>query len=59
VITHAPGAVGGGTRFEQAAAVVGPAGQGEIRHPSGVTVYRVRRGRIDAGTFVPLTMPPQ
>jgi hypothetical protein len=52
VITYAPGA--GGTRFEQAAAVVGPSPQGGMAHPSGIAVYRVRAGRIDAGTFVPL-----
>jgi hypothetical protein len=52
VIAYAPGA--GGTRFEQAAAVVAPTPLGGMTHPSGITVYRVRAGRIDAGTFVPL-----
>lgn len=42
------------TRFEQAAAVVGPSEAGGQKLPSGVTLYRVRRGRIDAGTFIPL-----
>lgn len=45
---------GTSTRFEQAAAVVGPNPAGGFSHPSGVTVYRVTRGRIGPGTFVPL-----
>ena len=44
------------TRFYQTAAVVGPTEGGGLTLPSGITVYRVRRGRIDDGTFVPLGM---
>lgn len=42
------------TRFEQAAAVVGPSSGGALDLPSGITVYRLTRGTIDRGTFVPL-----
>ena len=42
------------TRFEQTAAVVGPAGPGWLTMASGVTVYRVSNGRISAGEFVRL-----
>jgi hypothetical protein len=42
------------TRFEQAAAVVGPSGSGVMAVPSGITVYRVQGGRVDRDTFVPL-----
>ena len=42
------------TRFEQAAAVVGPNPNGGFAHPSGVTLYRVTRGRLSEGTFIPL-----
>jgi hypothetical protein len=42
------------TRFEQTAAVVGPAGPSWLPMASGVTVYRVRDGRISAGEFVML-----
>ena len=45
------------TRFEQAAAVVGPSEGSGLGFPSGVTVYRVHGGIIDAGTFVPLDTP--
>jgi hypothetical protein len=38
------------TRFENSAAVVGPAGP----FPSGFTVYTVRDGLVDPGRFVPL-----
>lgn len=43
------------TRFYQTGAVVGPSGQGSMRFPSGVVVYRVRNGTVDDGTFVPIT----
>ena len=46
------------TRFEQTAAVVGPAGPPWLRMASGVTVYRVTRGRISEGEFVRLTSQP-
>ena len=41
------------TRFEQAAAIVGP-GSGTVPAISGVTLYTVRDGAIDAGEFLPL-----
>ncbi len=46
------------TRFEQAAAIVGPNEAGPLTMASGLTLYRVADGRIDAGTFLPLD-PPQ
>ena len=46
------------TRFYQAAAVVGPSRGAGMAFPSGITVYRVRRGVIDDGTFVPLGETP-
>jgi 3',5'-cyclic AMP phosphodiesterase CpdA len=52
-------AEGSPIRFEQAAAVVGPSEAGSLRMRSGVTLYRVRDGRIDAGTFVPLDPAPR
>jgi hypothetical protein len=46
------------TRFEQAAAVVG---SGDVTQdlvvPSGITLYTVRNGSIDAGRFVRLDPP--
>ena len=42
------------TRFEQAAAVVGPTSGAGFTFTSGITVYRVVSGRIDEGRFVPL-----
>jgi hypothetical protein len=48
---------GQATRFEQAAAVVGGWTDGPISGRSGVTFYRVTRGKIDAGEFVPLDPP--
>lgn len=48
----------GVVRFHQASAVVGPAQLPGITVPSGVTLYRVRDGKIDDGTFIPLD-PPQ
>lgn len=41
-------------RFEQTAAVVGPAGVPGLPMASGVTVYTIRRGQISEGTFVRL-----
>lgn len=41
-------------RFHQAAAVVAPAPVAGQDAPSGITVYRVKNGRVDDGTFVPL-----
>jgi hypothetical protein len=42
------------TRFHQVAAVVGPAPGADAPAISGVTLYRVRDGRIDDGEFIPL-----
>jgi hypothetical protein len=50
---------GGRTRFEQAAAIVGSWDNGDLVAPSGVTVYTVRGGVIDAGRFVRLDPPPK
>lgn len=51
-------ALGGqNTRFEQAAAVVGPSDAGNLHFRSGLTVYRVRNGDVGAGEFVPLPDP--
>lgn len=41
-------------RFFQGAAVVGPSDGAGLEFPSGVVVYRVRGGKVDDGTFVPL-----
>jgi Icc protein len=46
------------TRFEQTAAVVGPSEGAGLNFPSGITLYRVRDGVIDAGRFLPLDVPP-
>lgn len=42
------------TRFDQAAAVVGPSSGAGMTMPSGITLYRVRRGTIEEGWFIPL-----
>ncbi|MBL0744280.1 metallophosphoesterase [Chryseolinea lacunae] len=42
------------TRYEQTAAVVGPAQEGSIQMPSGITVYTVKGGVIGEGKFVRL-----
>jgi hypothetical protein len=47
----------GPLRFEQSAAIVGPNDYGPVVMPSGFSLYTVTNGAIDAGTFVPLTMP--
>ena len=49
----------GPLRFEQSAAIVGPNDYGPVIMPSGFSLYTVTNGAIDAGTFVPLTMPKQ
>jgi 3',5'-cyclic AMP phosphodiesterase CpdA len=41
-------------RFHQAAAVVGPSEPGGFAMASGVTLYRVRAGAVDGGTFLAL-----
>ena len=41
-------------RFYQTAAVVGPGGSGVLPFPSGITVYHVKNGVVDDGTFLPL-----
>ena len=47
----------GPLRFEQSGAIVGPNDYGPVVMPSGFSLYTVTNGVIDAGTFVPLTMP--
>jgi hypothetical protein len=42
------------TRFNLAAAIIGPSGSPVLRFPSGVTFYRVHNGVIDEGQFLPL-----
>ena len=42
-------------RFYQGAAVVGPSDGAGLSFPSGVVVYRVTGGKVDDGTFVPLS----
>jgi Calcineurin-like phosphoesterase/N terminal of Calcineurin-like phosphoesterase len=42
------------TRFEQTGAVIGPSTQGIINMPSGVMLYTVTNGKIDAGKFIRL-----
>jgi hypothetical protein len=44
-------------RFEQSGAIVGPNDYGPVVMPSGFSLYTVTNGVIDAGAFVPLTMP--
>ena len=47
----------GPLRFEQSGAIVGPNDYGPVVMPSGFSLYTVTNGVIDAGPFVPLTMP--
>jgi 3',5'-cyclic AMP phosphodiesterase CpdA len=42
------------TRFNQVSAVVGPSRGAGLESISGVTLYRVKNGEIDAGRFIPL-----
>jgi hypothetical protein len=42
------------TRFNLAAAIVGPSAAQGLHFPSGVTFYRVHNGIIDDGQFLPL-----
>ncbi|HEX7024299.1 MAG TPA: metallophosphoesterase, partial [Gemmatimonadales bacterium] len=42
-------------RFFQSAAVVGPSEAPGLTLSSGIVVYRVHEGKVDDGTFVPLT----
>lgn len=46
------------TRFEQSPAVIGPSRRGPLTFPSGLTLYTIRKGEIDAGQFVPLVTRP-
>jgi hypothetical protein len=50
---------GGLTRFEQASAVVGSCDNGELVALSGITLYTVRDGVIDAGRFGHLDALPK
>jgi|SRR5689334_4812828 len=43
------------TRFNQVSAVVGNSRGAGLESISGVTLYRVKNGEIDAGRFIPLT----
>lgn len=45
---------GQNVRFEQTASIVGPAGEGVLVFPSGVTVYTVKNGAISEGRFIAL-----
>ena len=47
----------GPLRFEQPGAIVGPTDYGAVGMPFGFSLHTVPQGVIDAGTFVPLTMP--
>ena len=49
---------GTATAFEQAAAVVGPSPGGGLAFPSGITLYRVRQGKVVGKEFVPLGPVP-
>ncbi len=52
-------ALGGqATRFEQAAAVVGPSEGAGLHFASGVTLYRVSAGEIGPGQFIPFPDQP-
>lgn len=42
------------TRFEQTGAVIGSSEEGVLKMPSGITLYKVKDGKIDAGTFIKL-----
>ena len=42
------------TRFNLAAAIVGPSNSAGLHFPSGITLYRVRDGVIDEGHFIAL-----
>lgn len=45
---------GQNTRFEQTGAVVGDGGEGNMIMKSGVVLYKVKNGAIDAGKFIAL-----
>jgi calcineurin-like phosphoesterase family protein/SdrD B-like protein len=42
------------TRFNQVSAIIGPSLGAGLESISGVTLYRVKNGEIDAGRFIPL-----
>ncbi len=42
------------TRFEQTGAVIGPSEESGIKMPSGITVYKVKDGKISEGRFIAL-----
>ncbi|MEO8504572.1 MAG: hypothetical protein ABI609_11790, partial [Acidobacteriota bacterium] len=48
----------GRVRFYQTAAVVGPSEAPGLNFVSGVTLYRVKDGHVDEGTFMPLDETP-
>ena len=45
------------TRFNLAAAIIGPSTVAGLTFPSGITLYTVHNGEIDAGRFIPLGLP--
>src|SRR4051812_2464785 len=45
------------TRFNLAAAIVGPSNSVGLHFPSGITIYTVRDGVIDEARFIPLGIP--
>lgn len=49
---------GQSTRFENAAAIIGPSDGANLHFQSGLTLYRVTGGAIDSGRFIPLPDPP-
>ncbi|MEO5798881.1 MAG: hypothetical protein ABIZ70_01280, partial [Gemmatimonadales bacterium] len=49
----------GPLRFEQSAAIVGENDYGPVIMSSGFSLYTVTNGVIDAGKFIPITMPKQ
>jgi calcineurin-like phosphoesterase family protein len=49
------GLAGSATRFEQAAAVLGPSDGAGLVFQSGVTLYEVRGGVIGVGKFIPVS----
>jgi predicted MPP superfamily phosphohydrolase len=45
------------TRFNQVSAIVGPSTGASMQFLSGIELYTVRNGVIDAGKFIPLALP--
>lgn len=49
----------GPARFQQTGAVVAPNNAAGLKFPSGVTLYRVRDGKVDNGTFLRMDETPR